>query len=96
VENQWENKIKRVRYDRGGEYFSNESDIFFSDNGIIHERTPPYLAPIYWGCRKKEPNINGLGECHVRNVLYGKGMVGKAILTSYHVLNIVPTMANTW
>ena len=28
VENQLEKKIKRVRFDRGGEYFSNEFDLF--------------------------------------------------------------------
>ena len=37
VENQLEKKIKRVRSDRGGEYFSNEFDSFSSENGIIHE-----------------------------------------------------------
>ena len=37
VENQLEKKIKRVTSDRGGEYFSNEFDLFGSKNGIIHE-----------------------------------------------------------
>ena len=37
VENQLEKKIKRVRSDRGGEYFSNEFDSFSTENGIIHE-----------------------------------------------------------
>jgi hypothetical protein len=38
VENQLEKKIKHVRSDRGGEYFSNEFDLFYSENGLIHER----------------------------------------------------------
>ena len=42
VENQLERKIKRVRSDRGGEYFSNEFNFFCEEHGIIHERTPPY------------------------------------------------------
>jgi hypothetical protein len=42
VENQLEKKIKHVRSDRGGEYFSNEFDVFCSENRIIHERTPLY------------------------------------------------------
>ena len=42
VENQLEKKIKRVRSDHGGEYFSNEFDLFCAEHGIIHERTPPY------------------------------------------------------
>jgi transposase InsO family protein len=42
VENQLEKNIKRFRSDHGGEYFSNEFDLFFAEYGIIHERTPPY------------------------------------------------------
>ena len=42
VENQLEKKIKRVRSDRGGEYFSSEFDSFCAEHGIIHERTPPH------------------------------------------------------
>ena len=41
VENQLEKKIKRVRSDRGGEYFSSEFDSFCAEQDIIHERTPP-------------------------------------------------------
>jgi transposase len=42
VENQLEKKIKRFRSDRGGEYFSNEFNLFYAEHGIIYERTPPY------------------------------------------------------
>jgi transposase InsO family protein len=42
VENQLEKKIKRFRSNRGGEYFSNEFDLFCVEHDIIHERTPPY------------------------------------------------------
>jgi transposase InsO family protein len=42
IENQLERKIKRVHYDRGGEYFSNEFSEFCVEYGIILERTPPY------------------------------------------------------
>ena len=41
VENQFEKKIKRVRSDRGGEYFSNDFDLFYAEHGIIHERRLP-------------------------------------------------------
>jgi transposase InsO family protein len=41
VENQLERKIKRLRSDRGGEYFSNEFNLFYAEHGIIHERIPP-------------------------------------------------------
>jgi transposase InsO family protein len=42
VENQLERKIKQLRSDRGGEYFSSDFIEFCVEHGIIHERTPPY------------------------------------------------------
>ena len=42
AENQLDRKIKRLRSDRGGEYFYNEFDLFCAEHGIIHEMTPPY------------------------------------------------------
>jgi transposase InsO family protein len=42
VKNQLEKKIKRFRSDHGGEYFSNEFDLFCVKHDIIHERTSPY------------------------------------------------------
>ena len=51
VENQLEKKVKWVQSERGGEYFSNEFDLFCAVHGIIHERTPPY-----------SPQSNGVAE----------------------------------
>ena len=51
VENQLERKIKRLRSDRGSEYFSNIFDEFYEELSTIHERTPPY-----------SPESNGIGE----------------------------------
>jgi transposase InsO family protein len=51
VKNQVEKKIKYFRSDRGGEYFSNEFDLFCAEHGIIRERTPPY-----------SPQSNGVSE----------------------------------
>jgi len=44
AENQLGRKIKRVRFDRGGEYFSNDFNLFYEEHGIIHEKTPPYSS----------------------------------------------------
>jgi transposase InsO family protein len=51
VKNQLEKKIKRFSSDHGGEYFSNEFNLFCVEHGIIHERTPPY-----------SPQSNGVAE----------------------------------
>lgn len=50
-ENQLERKIKRLRSDRGGEYFTKIFDEFCQEHRIIHERTPPY-----------SPQSNGIAE----------------------------------
>jgi transposase InsO family protein len=50
-ENQLKKKIKYFRSDRGGEYFSNEFNLFCAKHGIIHERTLPY-----------SPQSNGVAE----------------------------------
>ena len=51
VVNQLERKIKRIRTDRGGEYFSSDFNLFCEKYEIIHERTPPY-----------SPQSNGVAE----------------------------------
>jgi transposase InsO family protein len=56
VENQLEKKIKRFRSGRGGEYFSNEFDLFCAEHGIIHKRTPPY-SPQSNGVAKRKNRI---------------------------------------
>jgi transposase InsO family protein len=51
VENQVEKKIKCFRFDHGGEYFSNDFDLFCVKHGIIHEMMSPY-----------SPQANGVAE----------------------------------
>jgi len=51
VENQLERKIKRLRSNRGGEYFPRLFDEFYEEHGIIYKRTPPY-----------SPESNGIAE----------------------------------
>jgi transposase InsO family protein len=51
VENQLEKKIKRFRSNRGGEYFSNEFDLFYMKHDVIPERMLPY-----------SPQSNGVAE----------------------------------
>jgi hypothetical protein len=58
LENQLEKKIKIFKYDQGGEYFSNEFDLFCMEYDIIHEKTPPYSPPIKWGYQKKQSHID--------------------------------------
>jgi hypothetical protein len=58
VENQLEKKIKHFRSDRGGEYFSNELNLFCVEHDITYERMPSYSPPIKWGCQKNRTLID--------------------------------------
>jgi hypothetical protein len=60
VESQLEKKIKYFRSDRGGQYFSNEFDLFYAEYGIIHERTPPYLPQSNGVTERKNRTLTNL------------------------------------
>jgi transposase InsO family protein len=60
VENQLEGKIKRLRLDRGSEYFSKVFDDFCTEHGIIHERTPPYSPESNKDAKRKTGTLTNL------------------------------------
>jgi transposase InsO family protein len=60
VENQLEKKIKHFRSDRGGEYFSNDFDLFCTEHGIIHKRTPPYSPQSNGVVERKNRTLTSL------------------------------------
>jgi hypothetical protein len=94
VENQLERKIKRVRSDRGGEYFSNEFNLFCAENGIIHERTPPHSPQSNGVAERKNRTLTDLVNAMLGTSGLSKAWWGEAILTACHVLNKVPTKDN--
>jgi transposase InsO family protein len=91
VENQLEKKIKRLRSDHGGEYFSNEFSEFCTMHGIIHERTPPYSPQSNEITERKNRTLTDLVNAMLETTSLSKEWLGDAILTASHVLNRVPT-----
>jgi transposase InsO family protein len=91
AENQLERKIKRLMSDRGGEYFSSEFSEFCMKYGIIHERTPPYLPQSNGIAKRKNRTLTELVNTMLDIAGLSKERWGVAILTTYHVLNRVPT-----
>src|SRR6266508_3005881 len=90
-ENQLDRKIKRLRSDRGGEYFSNDFDSFCAEHGIIHERTPPYSPQSNGVAERKNRTLTDLVNAMLDTSGLSKAWWGEAILTACHVLNRVPT-----
>ena len=67
VENQLERKIKRLRSDRGGEYFPKIFDELCEEHGIIHERTPPYSLESNGVAERKNRTLTKIvNAMHVR------------------------------
>jgi transposase InsO family protein len=90
VENQLERKIKHLRSDRGGKYFSNTFDIFCEEHGIVHERTPPYSPESNGIAEIKNRTLTDLVNAMLETAGLSKEWWGEAILTTRHVLNRVP------
>ena len=86
VENQLEIKIKRVRSDRGDEYFSNLFTLFYEEHGIIHERTPPYSSQSNGVAKRKNRTLTDLVNTMLDTAGLSKEWWGEAILTACHVL----------
>jgi transposase InsO family protein len=59
-ENQLQKKIKCFWSDCGGEYFSNEFDLFCVEHDIIHERTPPYSSQSNGVAERKNCTLTDL------------------------------------
>jgi hypothetical protein len=91
VENQLKRKIKRLKSDRGGEYFSSDFTEFCVEHGIIHERTPPYSPQSNGIAERKNRTLTELVNAMLGTVGLSKEWWGEAILTACHVLNRVPT-----
>nr|AAX96287.1 retrotransposon protein, putative, Ty1-copia sub-class [Oryza sativa Japonica Group]AAX96336.1 retrotransposon protein, putative, Ty1-copia sub-class [Oryza sativa Japonica Group]ABA92593.1 retrotransposon protein, putative, Ty1-copia subclass [Oryza sativa Japonica Group] len=90
VENQLERKIKRLRSDRGGEYFSNEFASFCEEFGIIHERTPPYSPQSNGVAERKNRTLTEMVNAMLDTAGLSKEWWGEAVLTACHVLNKIP------
>jgi hypothetical protein len=90
VEGQLERKIKRLLSDSGGEYFSNDFSEFCAEQGIIHERTPPYSPQSNGIAERKNRTLTDLVNAMLDTAGLSKEWWGEAILTACHVLNRVP------
>jgi transposase InsO family protein len=89
VETQLEKKIKRLRSDRGGEYLSNDFDLFCAEYGIIHERMPPYSPQSNGVAERKNRTLPDLVNTMLDIAGLSKAWWGEAILIACHVLNRV-------
>jgi transposase InsO family protein len=68
VENQLERKVKQLRSNHGGEYFSSEFSEFCVEHGIIHERTPSYSPQSNMIAERKNRSLIELVNAMLKTV----------------------------
>jgi transposase InsO family protein len=91
VENQIEKKVKRLRSDHGGEYFSNDFFEFYAVHRIILERTSLYSPQSNGIAKRKNRTLTDLVNVMLETAGLSKEWWDEAILTACHVLNRVPS-----
>jgi len=90
VENQLVRKIKRVRSNCSGEYFSNVFTLFYEEHGNIHEMTPSYSPQSNRVAERKNHILTDLVNAMLDTVGLSKEWWSETILNTCHVLNCVP------
>ncbi|MDR5650747.1 hypothetical protein QKW61_014320, partial [Staphylococcus nepalensis] len=79
VENQCGKTIKRLRSDRGGEYYFPD---YCESVGIIHEKTAPYTPQQNGVAERKNRTLTEMVNAMLSNSRLGTGLWGEAILTA--------------
>ena len=87
VENEKGRKIKCLRRDRGGEYFSYEFDIFCEEHGVIHQRTAPYTPQQNGLVERKNRTLTKMINSMMINANTPKYLWGEALFTTCHIHN---------
>jgi transposase InsO family protein len=91
VELQLSSKIKKMRSDRGGEYYD---PTFFGSCGIIHEVTAPYTPQQNGIAERKNRTLKEMVNSMLSHSGLSEGFWGEAMLMANYLLNRVPNKQN--
>jgi len=87
VENQLEKKIKTLRTDNGGEYFSKEFNKYLEVNGIIHQHTVPYTPEQNGVAERANRSIVEMARCLLKQKSLPKEFWAEAVNTAVYIKN---------
>jgi len=87
VKNQKNSKIKILRGDRGGEYFSSEFNKFCEENGLIHQTSAPYTPHQNGLVERKNRTLVDMINAMLMNAHLPHNLWGEALLTACHILS---------
>ncbi|GJS05816.1 retrotransposon protein, putative, ty1-copia subclass [Tanacetum coccineum] len=91
VENQLGKTIKSLRYDRGGEYISQEFLDHLKEHGIIAHRTPPYTPQHNGVSERRNKTILDMVRSIMSQTTLPKSFWDYTLESAARILNIVQT-----
>ncbi|GJS72444.1 retrotransposon protein, putative, ty1-copia subclass [Tanacetum coccineum] len=91
VENQLGKTIKSLRFDRGGEYMSQEFLDHLKEHGIIAHRTPPYTPQNNGVFERRNRTLLDMVRYMMSQTTLPKSFWDYALETAARILNMVPT-----
>ncbi|GJY44670.1 retrotransposon protein, putative, ty1-copia subclass [Tanacetum coccineum] len=91
VENQLGKTIKSLRFDRGGEYISQEFFDHLKEHRIIAHRTPPYTPQHNGVSERRNQTLLDMVRSMMSQTTLPKSFWDYALESDAHILNMVPT-----
>nr|GEX58959.1 hypothetical protein [Tanacetum cinerariifolium] len=91
VENQLGKTIKSLRFDRGGEYMSQEFFDHLKEHGIISHHTPPYTLQHNGVSERRNQTLLDMVRSMMSQTTLSKSFWDYALETVARILNMVPT-----
>ena len=88
VKNQFDRKIKRIRFDRGGEYIPLND--YCENEGIIHEVAPPYSLESNGVAKRNNRTLKEMMNSLLVCASAPDNLWGEAILSACHLQNRIP------
>ena len=90
--NQFDSKIKTVRFDNGIEFINLIMKSFFELNGIYHHMSFVYTPKQNWVVERKYKHILNVARSFIFQSGFYIKYWGDAILTSCFLINRIPTL----
>uniref|UniRef100_A0A5S6QMK3 Integrase catalytic domain-containing protein n=1 Tax=Trichuris muris TaxID=70415 RepID=A0A5S6QMK3_TRIMR len=94
VRNETGHSVKRVRSDCGTEFINKSVSDFLVENGIIHEKSPPYTPQCNGMAERENRTLTEKGKVHVMCKKFTEISLG-AVHTAAYLMNRVPNRKET-
>ncbi|KAL0312290.1 UNVERIFIED_CONTAM: Retrovirus-related Pol polyprotein from transposon RE1 [Sesamum radiatum] len=96
VHTQFDKRIKCIRSDNGSEFISTQCQSFFTDSGIIHQRSCTYTPQQNGIVERKHRHLLDIARSLMFQSSLPRHFWGDAILVATYLINRFPTVTLNW